>query len=649
MVRTSLTPVEAWLSEEQITLRKVPGEGFSLVGSGEARRKLAQLIRDYDQPLPWLSAAERLQVLLLTLFFTDKPPQIKQFQQNLNLSRTTTLRVMDSAQAWLREFDLELVRRQNYGCMIAGDERYWREAVIGLLQESAGDARLLALVQGLNTVVDVSYRTKTGLEEALQKVWMRLDIPLIKILVSSVEQDFEGTLSDQDFIKFFIYLALAVYRNRLGKRIGRFPEISKLPYLPQRLSKANRLGAQIHAQFGIQLSEAEIAWVALQIPGSDSLRPVAAFTVEETRVAGGASTRKLIDQLLSQASLSLHPSLSVDTDLIHNLTLHLETLLDPQKRGQASKNPLLRDVKSQYPYIYSVARQSSRFLADRLGRELNDAEVGDIAICFIASMERLRLLDRLTRKVLVVCSAGVVTAWLLVSRLRAEFQDVEVVDVISAHELENRRSFDGIDFIVSTIPLKIKNIPSRQVNPLLGLEDCKRLKELFAGKEFGVSEKKPIYAPTAHLSDLITSDSIELGVVAGDWQAVVDKAGAGLLKAGAVETQFVQAMKNIILEYGPYMVIWPGAVLLHAPPRGVRRLCMQLINLREPVHFGHPDNDPVHVAVVLGAVDGGSHITALLELNQLMQDEKARSAIRDTLHKSVVLHWVSLYSNNTEM
>ena len=196
MVRTSLTPAEGWLQEGQITLRKVPGEGLSLVGSGEARRNLARMIRDYDQPLPWLSPAERLQVLLLTLFFTDKPPQIKQLQQNLNLSRTTTLRVMDSAEGWLRDFDLQLIRRQNYGCMVAGDERYWREAVIDLLQESAGDARLLALFQGLNTVVDISYRTKTGLEEALQKVWMRLDIPLIKLLISPVEHDFEGALSD---------------------------------------------------------------------------------------------------------------------------------------------------------------------------------------------------------------------------------------------------------------------------------------------------------------------------------------------------------------------------------------------------------------------------------------------------------------------
>jgi mannitol operon transcriptional antiterminator len=232
----------------------------------------------------------------------------------------------------------------------------------------------------------------------------------------------------------------------------------------------------------------------------------------------------------------------------------------------------------------------------------------------------------------------------LVSRLRTEFPDAEVVDVISARELENRKNFDGIDFIVSTIPLKIKDLPSKQVNPLLSLDDCKDLKELFEKNENSTPENNSINPSTIHLSDLVTSNTIELGVMAKNWQEVVDVSGATLLKAGSVEPIFIQAMKEIILEFGPYMVIWPGTVLLHAPPHGVRHLCMALLNLRTPVYFGHPNHDPVQIAIVLGAVDNHSHITALQELNQLMQDKKARSAIQSTLHKSVVLHWVSRFS-----
>ena len=73
-----------------------------------------------------------------------------------------------------------------------------------------------------------------------------------------------------------------------------------------------------------------------------------------------------------------------------------------------------------------------------------------------------------------------------------------------------------------------------------------------------------------HLSDLLTPETIQLGVIADNWQDVVERAGSKLLEADAIEATFIQAMKQTILEHGPYMVIWPGVVLLHAPPQGVQ-------------------------------------------------------------------------------
>ena len=178
---------------------------------------------------------------------------------------------MDAAEEWLRDYQLELIRRPNYGCMIAGNERNWREAVTSLIQESAGDAQLLALFQGIKTVVNISYRKKTGLEQALRRVWMRLDIPLIKSLVSSIEYEFDGTLSDQVYIKIFIYMAIVVFRNRIGNTIKTFPDISRHPFTAQQLSEAKKIGLRVKRQFGLQLLEPEIAWIALQIPESNSL------------------------------------------------------------------------------------------------------------------------------------------------------------------------------------------------------------------------------------------------------------------------------------------------------------------------------------------------------------------------------------------
>jgi transcriptional antiterminator/mannitol/fructose-specific phosphotransferase system IIA component (Ntr-type) len=649
MVRSSIAPAEPWLREKQITVRKVPGEGFSLIGSERAKRDLTQMIREYAEPLPCLSPAERVQASLLTLFFADSPPQIKQLQEILNVSRTTTIKVLDSSATWLQDYNLELIRRPNFGCMIHGNERDWRNGVVDLIQESAGDARILARLQGTRTVVEISYRTRTGLEDALSKVWSQLDTSLVRKVLLPIETALTGTLSDQACIKLFLHLAVAIYRSRIAKSISVFPQITKDPGSVQGLSKAREIGTLVAEQFGLYLPETEIDWIALQLQDNGLLPPETDRAVVDKRSETDSAIRRIIDQFLIQVSLSLHPSLSVDADLIRNLTSHFETILDPQSRGQIVKNPLIGEVKNQYPYIFSVARQNSVAFKDQLGRELSEVEIGHIAICLIAAMERLRLLGRISRKVMVVCSAGVVTAWLLVSRLRAEFPDVEVVEVISALGLENRKCFDDIDFIVSTVPVRIKNLPSRRVNPLLGPEECKALREMFQESGIISLENKLSCRQTVQLSDLLTSETIELGVAAENWQEVVEKAGARLVERGAIEPKFIRSMKEIILEFGPYMVVWPGVVLLHAPPDGVRELCMGLISLRQPVCFGHQKNDPVQLAIILGAIDNHSHLTALQMLNRMMHDAEARFAIQATLHKSVILHWISRYSNSTEM
>ncbi len=651
MVRSSLAPAGEWLQNKNVSLRRVPGRGLYLVGPDASKRHLAEAIRVYDQPLLCLSTSERLHVALLMLCFSEYPVQVKELQQALNLSRTTSFSVLDVADRWLRGHKLQLIRRPNYGCMVIGEERAWRAAAIDLIRESAGDARLLALLQGVKTIVFVSSQAPTGFERALSTIWMKLNIALIKQLISPLEREFVGNLSDQAYIEIGFYLAVTVYRIGIGRQLNRPPDASKSTRIASRASEAGEIVARLHQRSGIQLPGTEVDWLALKIAEASPLPTPPTASREKPDAGIDPTIRKIVDRILIQASRSLHPSLRADVELIHNLAQHLESYLDPQpaQRGQPLGAPLLREVKTQFPYIYSVAHESSTFLSEQLGIELDEGEIGNLAVCLIAAMERLRQSDQPKKRVLVVCSEGTVTAWLLVSRLRVEFPDVEVAEVISSLELERRKYLDGIDVIVSTIPLKIKNIPHRQVGPLLGVDDCRKLKVLLQQTGSAPFTHPSLRSGTVHLADLLTTHTIDLGVEARDWREAVQKAGSRLLEAGIVERRFLRAMEEIILEYGPYMVIWPGAVLLHAPTDGVRQLGMELMTFKQPVCFGHAENDPVQIAIVLAARDNQSHITALHELNRLMQDPEARTTIASTTHRSAVLHLIAQSATSPEM
>ena len=82
-------------------------------------------------------------------------------------------------------------------------------------------------------------------------------------------------------------------------------------------------------------------------------------------------------------------------------------------------------------------------------------------------------------------------------------------------------------------------------------------------------------------------------------------------------------------EHQAYIVIAPGIALPHARPEdGVKKICLSLLTLQKPVHFGHPHNDPVDLVIALGMIDNKSHVEALASLSEILMDKKKLNIIR---------------------
>jgi mannitol/fructose-specific phosphotransferase system IIA component (Ntr-type) len=191
---------------------------------------------------------------------------------------------------------------------------------------------------------------------------------------------------------------------------------------------------------------------------------------------------------------------------------------------------------------------------------------------------------------------------------------LEILGLASAFDLARDPGLAaGADALISTIPLDwLETVPVLRVSPLLTADDVALLRTTLALQE---GAQRPVAAARGEallaLPDLLSGQTVELGVAARDWEQVVDRAGALLLGAGAVWPSYIEAMKDMIRLYGPYVVVAPGAVLLHAgPDMGGKRLRFSLVVLREPVAFGHESNDPVSVALAFSAIDHATHVRA---------------------------------------
>ena len=124
---------------------------------------------------------------------------------------------------------------------------------------------------------------------------------------------------------------------------------------------------------------------------------------------------------------------------------------------------------------------------------------------------------------------------------------------------------------------------------------------------------------------IIENSSFALGQEAADWKAAVKLGTDLLVKAGAAEERYYEAILKMTEELGPYYVIAPGIAMPHTrPENGAKKTGFALVTLKNPVSFGHSDNDPVEIVLCICAKDAKDmNESVIVEAVTLYDDEKA--------------------------
>lgn len=632
IVHYHLERAEQWLELKNISLVKKPGEGISLGLDEGKRQELIKALAAMPVGQVFLTPTERLRLIILSFLFSGQPIVVKQFVQQLHVSRTTILKDLETIDTWLSARQLVLTRRPNFGCLISSGETEIRTAIVDALFESIGDAFSNRFEDVLAITENQYKKTETAFKRQLASFLIPLDLRFFNNLVSKVAEENNLALGESAHILLVLYLAITVHRLRSNHLSDRMEKSSNYLNGQRNFTIATKFSTAVQKRYQVQFTDQDILELVDVLHGSQE--KISEFTLHELSVAGIHEREQIkrdfdpeiiaiVEQLLERTSTYLHPSLRVDTELILNLANHLTHLYKYPGARIPIKNPLLADLKKEYSYIYKVAEDCTDIINQGGKFSLQEDEVGYIAMYLAAGLERMCIPLQSKKRVLVVCNTGGATASLLVSRIRTEFQDIKIIGVMSNRELASKKNLLDYNLVICTIPLDLKDVPCALVSPLLNKDDIRKIQDMMHAQTSPplISEKTGhTSSGQIHLSDLIIAKTIRLKVEASNWEEVVDKAGEPLLELKAIEPRYITAMKDVIKHCGPYMVIWPGVALLHArPDEGVNCLSMSLVTLKKPVAFGLADKDPVYIAIVLGAVNNNSHLNALYELNALMQ------------------------------
>jgi PTS system ascorbate-specific IIA component len=131
------------------------------------------------------------------------------------------------------------------------------------------------------------------------------------------------------------------------------------------------------------------------------------------------------------------------------------------------------------------------------------------------------------------------------------------------------------------------------------------------------------------LKKILTEDLVALDVTGLTTpEDVIRYSGQLLVKAGKVQPSYVEKMLDAFHSLGPYIVMGPGIAMPHAHAEGdVSCPGISFVRLKEPVVFGHPENDPVVLVFALAGKAHDDHIDILQSLSELLGDEEKQKAL----------------------
>ena len=138
-----------------------------------------------------------------------------------------------------------------------------------------------------------------------------------------------------------------------------------------------------------------------------------------------------------------------EQDLIINyLSIHLNMLLVRLNQDIRLKNPMLKQIKSEYVMEMNYAIFLAKKIEERFHIKISEDELGYLAIYFGTARKQ-----KSTRKrVVILCHYGIGTAQLLGEQIKESFPELEISGIYPIHYIDFAQE-QMIDFIISTVAI----------------------------------------------------------------------------------------------------------------------------------------------------------------------------------------------------
>ena len=446
------------LLDDFASIDRARGEGYRLVVTDEERYR-AWHDAHYSSRTSNLpdSSEERIRYLLVELVRRSDWVTIDSLSETLFVSRKVLSNDLRRVENILEGYGLSLQRRPHYGICVSGSEMNRRLCLAPYVEK--GD-------------LEVCEHDGKGTESLSKLVAKSLSARGVSINPDAKED-------------LILYVAVSIMRMREGHSVSLTDGSVGVSGDLAIAKAANGLARAVESAYGVEMGAEEVSCLAIHLEGRrDSSDYAGDESVAASLGAGGADcppdhpgavlvTRenwRTITELLDAVWDAYRFDFRDDLELRVNLARHIVPLTVRLRYGIGLHNPLLADVRRNYPLAYAMGLDALSVLAKRYGVKAPEDEAGYLALAFELALERLRgKPDK--KSILIICASGAGSARLLKYRFENEFSTrLSNVSVCALEGLDSM-DYESFDYVFSTVQLdRALPVPTFRIPSLLGEE-----------------------------------------------------------------------------------------------------------------------------------------------------------------------------------
>lgn len=617
-IHRDLKNVEDVLIEKDLMLHKKSGVGIQLIGEPSNIEELKMFLYNLNQTE--FTPEERQTIILCELLESNGPVKLLGLANDLNVTVATVSNDLTKIEEHLEPIGLTLIRRRGYGVELQGSESAKRRTMRTMISEHLDETELLSLTR--ETIQKKSSRQIDTIAERLLGMVEKNKLLVIEKVVESNIDDLPYTMTESAFIGLVVHIALAIERIQKGEGIKADASLYENEIGTKEYIYAEKIVGQLEQVFDIQIPRAEIAYITMHLKGA-KIRHDNSYLMEDTSLQIAIKARSLIQYVENYLGVQL----TTNQSLLEGIVVHLKPAMYRIKNNMGISNPLLDRILKEYGALFRVVKNGVQEVFSEY--QVPDEEIGYLVMHFGAALTNNK--EKRNLKTVVICSTGIGTSKMLVTRLQKEFPGLTDIQNISLHDFKNMPTSDDL-FVISTIPIPDSSLDYIQVSPLLNNDEINKIRTILNSRmnnrklelsipNYSVSSRKTlnrlmeemqqIHELTGAIKTILEGFELREFYEPVTKEELLTKACLSLAdnpnRIGNVEVVVQELLKRE--EHGGLGIPGTEMALYHTRTNEIYSPIFAIYSLKHPIELNGMDNTRMnvqHMMLMLSPVDASS-------------------------------------------